>query len=176
MRIISGKYKGRRLSPPSSLPVRPTTDFAKEGLFNILNNLIDFGEIKALDLFAGTGNITYELASRGCPSITSVDVNFRCVKYITETAKTLEIDSVGAIKSEVFSFIENRADRYDFIFADPPYDMPKAELLPDIIFENELLSEGGLLIFEHSSKKDYNNHPRLVDFRSYGNVGFSFFK
>lgn len=176
MRIISGKYKGKRLFPPTSLPVRPTTDFAKEGLFNILNNLIDFEETKALDLFAGTGNITYELASRGCPSITAVDVNFRCVKYITETAQILGMDAVQTVKSEVFSFIENRADKYDFIFADPPYDMPKADILPDLIFENLILKEGGLLVFEHSSKKNYNEHPRLVDFRSYGNVGFSFFR
>lgn len=176
MRIISGKYRGKKLFPPTSLPVRPTTDFAKEGLFNILNNLIDFDETKALDLFAGTGNITYELASRGCPSITSVDVSLKCIKYITETAKSMEMDAVKPIKSEVFSFIENRADRYDFIFADPPYDMPKAELLPDLIFENELLNGDGLLVFEHSSKKNYNEHPRLADFRSYGNVGFSFFR
>lgn len=176
MRIISGTYKGKRLHPPSSLPVRPTTDFAKEGLFNILNNLIDFEAIKALDLFAGTGNISYELASRGCSSVTSVDVNFRCVKYILETADNLEMDAIKVIKSEVFSFITNKADCYDFIFADPPYDMPKLELLPDLIFENLLLNEDGLLIVEHSSKKNFNSHPNLVDFRKYGNVGFSFFR
>lgn len=176
MRIISGKYKSKRLNPPSSLPVRPTTDFAKEGLFNILNNLIDFENIRALDLFAGTGNISYELASRGCPSITSVDVNFRCIKYIQDTADSLGMDTVRAFKSEVFNFIMNKADKYDFIFADPPYDMPKADLLPDYIFENLLLNDDGLLVFEHSSKKNYDNHPRLVDFRKYGNVGFSFFK
>lgn len=156
--------------------MRPTTDFAKEGLFNILNNLLDFEETRCLDLFAGTGNISYELASRNCPSITAVDVNFRCVKYIMDTAESMGMDNLRALKSEVFDFITNKADKYDFIFADPPYDMPKAELLPDLIFENLLLNEGGLLVFEHSSKKNYNHHPRLVDFRKYGNVGFSFFR
>ena len=177
MRIISGKYKGRKLVAPKKLPVRPTTDMAKEALFNILNNQYYFDEISVLDLFAGTGNISYEFASRGTENITCVDQNYGCIKYINETAESFEM-SINTIKSDVFSFLENHQQPYTIIFADPPYEFPVEEFakIPELVFQNNLLEDNGLLILEHSKHTDLSGLAQYSHSKSYGGNMFSFFE
>jgi len=176
IRIISGTHKGRRIWAPSNLPVRPTTDFAKEGLFNVLVHKVNFEELKALDLFCGTGNISYELASRGCPEITSVDADFRCVKFVAETANKLDMKQIRAMRSDVRAFIRSARGQWNFIFADPPYDQAeKTAELPSAIFEKEILAPGGLLIIEHPDRMSFSDTSRLIETRRYGKVNFSFF-
>ena len=177
MRIISGKYKGRRISPPKGLPVRPTTDMSKEALFNVLNNYFNFSGLKVLDLFAGTGNISYEFASRGSDNITSVDGDFGCVKFIKQTADEFDFNIAG-IKSDVFKFIEKNKNSYDVIFADPPYNLDQAtfEKLVEVIFANDLLQEDGMMVIEHSK---YTKLDHMINFsfkKSYGGSIFSFFE
>lgn len=176
MRIISGKYKSKRISAPKNLPVRPTTDMAKESLFNILNNLYYFDSISVLDLFAGTGNVSYEFASRGTETIYAVDAHFACVKFINKTAKDLELD-ITTFKSDVFKFLEKTALKTDVIFADPPYDFEVEKFLKivDLVFEKELLNEEGVLIVEHSKHTDLSNHPKYSYEKRYGGNVFSFF-
>ncbi|HIB37225.1 RsmD family RNA methyltransferase [Mesonia sp.] len=177
MRIISGKFKGKRLIAPKNLPVRPTTDMAKEALFNILNFQIDFNETILLDLFAGTGNISYEFASRGTSQITAVDQHYGCVKFINKTAKELEVD-IHTVKSDVFKYLEKVRSSSDIIFADPPYDFELADFqkIPYYIFENSLLNEDGVLIIEHSKFTDLSETNHFSESRKYGNSVFSFFK
>ncbi len=177
MRIISGKYKSRRITAPSKLPVRPTTDMAKEALFNILNNRYYFDEVVFLDLFAGTGNIAYEFGSRGCQNMTAVDGDFGCVQFISKTATELELN-ITAIKNDVFSFLEKTALKSDIIFADPPYDLPLEdfEKIPELIFKNELLLKGGVLIIEHAKQTDLSHLPNFKNNRKYGGSVFSFFE
>lgn len=177
MRIISGKYKGRKLVAPKKLPVRPTTDMAKEALFNILNNQYYFDEISVLDLFAGTGNISYEFASRGTENITCVDQNYGCIKYINETAESFEMP-INTIKSDVFSFLENHQQPYTIIFADPPYEFPVEEFakIPELVFQNNLLEDNGLLILEHSKHTDLSGLAQYSHSKSYGGNMFSFFE
>lgn len=177
MRIISGKYKGKRLIAPKKLPVRPTTDMAKEGLFNILNHRFHFEETQVLDLFSGTGNISYEFASRGAVSITAVDGHVGCIQFIYKTATELEFP-INVKKADVFKFLERDKAKYDIIFADPPYDF-KEDLflkLPDLVFKNRLLKEGGVLIVEHSPQTSLDEHPHFRDKRKYGSSIFSFFE
>lgn len=176
MRIISGKFKGRRISPPSNISARPTTDFAKEGLFNLLSNRIDFEEINALDLFAGTGSISLELISRECKSVTAIEQSERHCAFIRKACADLKTDDLLLLKTDVFKFIEKTRLQYDLVFADPPYDLPKLALLPDIVFKNNILSENGLFILEHSAKNNFEQHPNFVEHRHYGNVNFSFFE
>ena len=176
MRIISGKFKGKRFNPPKKLPVRPTTDFAKESLFNILNNEVYFEDLEVLDLFSGTGSISLEFASRNAQRITSVDLNFQCVNYIRKISSELKINNHQVIKANVFKFIPSHGQKYDLIFADPPYDLKEFEQITDLIFENEVLKEEGLLIIEHSRTINFENHSYFVQHRKYGNVNFSFFR
>jgi len=176
MRVVSGFHKGRHIHAPASLPVRPTTDFAKESLFNILNNHFDFENLKVLDLFSGTGNISYEFASRGCKDITSVDSNFKCTEFIRKTATIIGPESIRVVKSNAFAFLNFTAKQYDIIFADPPYEMDNTDLLPVKIFEKKLLREDGWLIIEHSRNYNFENHPKLLQHRMYGKVNFSIFK
>ncbi len=176
MRIISGQFKGRRIEPPHNIKARPTTDFAREGLFNVLNNMLDYEENSCLDLFAGTGAISVELASRGCPSIVSIEENDRHLAFIKKTIQELGITTVHPIKADVFKFIPSTSQSFDFIFADPPYDLKKLEIIPDLIFENNLLKEGGLFVFEHSRNNDFSSHSRFLQHRYYGNVNFTFFQ
>jgi 16S rRNA (guanine966-N2)-methyltransferase len=178
MRIISGKFKGRRFHPPAdNWPTRPTTDFAKEGLFNILNNQIDFEEVKFLDLFGGTGNHSYEFISRGCRDVTYVDKFVGCVKFVIQTAKLLGIENELKIKHmDVFRFVEYTSEQYDYIFAGPPYGLPTIDTIPDLIFEKKLLLPDGLFVMEHNPNHDFLEHPHLVDVRNYGTTIFSFFK
>ena len=177
MRIISGKYKGRRISPPKNLPVRPTTDMSKEALFNILNNHFNFSELKVLDLFAGTGNISYEFASRGCEPITSVDGDMGCINFIKRTAIEFEFD-ITPIKSDVFKFLEKSKASYDIIFADPPYGMEQNEFekVIQLVFENDLLEEDGMMIIEHSKHTKLNHMENFSFDRNYGGSVFSFFE
>ncbi len=175
MRIISGKYKRRIISPPNNLPVRPTTDMAKESLFNILGNYIDFKEIDVLDLFAGTGNISYEFVSRGCSTVTSVDLDFGCVKFIKETAQKLDMMEVNVIKVDAFKFLETTKLKYDLIFADPPYKLVNINNISNMVFNNDLLKNNGWLVIEHPGELDLSDHPRFYEHRKYGRVNFSFF-
>ena len=177
MRIISGSHKGRRLTAPKNLPVRPTTDFAKEALFNILRNRLYFDEIKVLELFAGTGNISFEFASRGVPSITSVDSNNGCVQYISKVAEDFSFP-ITAIRSEAELYLERNSLKVDIIFADPPYDFAVAQFenIIKIVFEKNLLEEEGMLIFEHSKENDLSSLPYFSEARKYGGSVFSFFK
>jgi 16S rRNA (guanine(966)-N(2))-methyltransferase RsmD len=177
MRIISGKYKGRRISPPKGLPVRPTTDMSKEALFNVINNHFSFDGLKILDLFAGTGNISYEFASRGSAPITSVDADFGCVKFIKQVATEYDFN-IAATKSDVFKFLERNNASFDIIFADPPYalDQKTFEKIVLLVFEKNTLNDDGMMIIEHSK---YTKLDHMINFsfkKSYGGSIFSFFE
>jgi 16S rRNA (guanine966-N2)-methyltransferase len=177
VRIISGKYKGRRISPPKGLPVRPTTDMSKEALFNVLNNHFSFEGLKVLDLFSGTGNISYEFASRGSDNITSVDGDFGCVKFIKQVAEEYDFN-IAAMKSDVFKFLEKNKTNYDIIFADPPYglDQKTFERVVTLVFDNEMLREDGMMVIEHSK---YTKLDHMINFsfqKCYGGSIFSFFE
>jgi 16S rRNA (guanine966-N2)-methyltransferase len=177
VRIISGKYKGRRISPPKNLPVRPTTDMSKEALFNVLNNYFNFSGMRVLDLFAGTGNISYEFASRGSDNITCVDGDSGCIRFIKQTAAEFGFN-IAAIKNDVFSFLEKSNSSYDIIFADPPYGLDQAsfEKIVFTIFEKNILDEEGMMIIEHSK---YTKMDHLMHFsfqKAYGGSFFSFFE
>ena len=177
MRIISGKLKSRRLSAPKNLPVRPTTDMAKESLFNILNNTYYFDAISVIDLFSGTGNISYEFASRGTKKICSVDAHAGCIRYINTTAKELDLD-ISTFKSDVYKFLEKTPLKADVIFADPPYDFEEEKFLKivNLVFDREILNEGGVLIVEHSKHTDLTTHEKHIYDKRYGGNVFSFFE
>ena len=177
MRIISGEYKGRKIVAPKQLPVRPTTDMAKEALFNILNNRYYFDELSVLDLFSGTGNIAYEFASRGTPTILAIDNHFGCVKFINETTEHFKMP-ITTIKSDVFKFLENSKQAFDIIFADPPYDLDIVffSKIPNLVFEHQLLAENGLLIVEHSKHTDLSDLEYFSFLKTYGGNCFSFFE
>ena len=177
MRIISGKHKGRRISAPKGLPVRPTTDMAKEALFNILNNTYYFEDLVVLDLFAGTGNISFEFASRGSQDITAVDKDFRCIKFIAKMANELDFN-ISVIKSDVFKFLEKININFDIIFVDPPYSFSSDDCsgIAGIIFERRLLNENGLLIIEHSKHTDLTGLKNFSYMKKYGGSVFSFFE
>ncbi len=176
MRIISGKYKGRAINPPRNLRARPTTDFAKENLFNVLNNLVDFEECDVLDLFAGTGSISYEFASRGARSVTSVEINPVHYNFIRQTARSLGIDNLHPVKANVFLYLKSCPKQFDIIFSDAPYDLEGSEEVIRDVLDRNLLRPDGLLIFEHSKKMDFSQYPEFWQLRSYGSVQFSFFK
>ncbi|MBQ2416668.1 MAG: RsmD family RNA methyltransferase [Alistipes sp.] len=176
MRIISGKFRGRAINPPKNLRARPTTDFAKENLFNILTNLIDFEECTVLDLFAGTGSISYEFASRGVKSVTAVEINAVHHNFIRNTARDLGADNIFAVKANVFLYLKSCPKRFDVVFSDAPYDLEGIEDVVDLVLSGEILAEDGIFIFEHSEKYNFENHPFFWQSRSYGSVQFSFFK
>lgn len=177
MRIISGIHKGRRLIAPRNLPTRPTTDFTKESLFNILTNQFYFDEITVLDLFAGTGSISYEFASRGVPNITAIDSHQGCIRFIEKTAEELAMP-IHALKLTASSFLETTALKFDVIFADPPYDFESEEIesLIDLVFSGELLHENGVLIVEHTKRIHFDEVPTHSDSRKYGDSVLSFFR
>ena len=177
MRIISGKHKGRNLQAPKKLPVRPTKDMAKESLFNILNNSYYFPDLKVLDLFAGTGNISYEFASRGVNDILAIDAHAGCIEFIDKTVSLLDMN-IRTLKSDVFTFLERNKKQFDIIFADPFYDMELSDfkIIPQLVFENGLLSEDGVLIIEHSNRTSLADLPHYKNSRKYGGSVFSFFE
>ena len=176
MRIIGGRLKGLRLNPPKNLPVRPTTDLAKEALFNILQNQIEFEDIKVLDLFSGTGNIAMEFASRGAEKVTGVDRAIGCVHYLKDASRQHGLDNIEVFKADVFKYLAMETEQYDLIFADPPYDLNQIPEIPKIVFEKNLLVAGGMLIVEHQSMQNLSNHPAFTEQRKYGHSSFSFFK
>ena len=167
MRIVSGKYKGRAINPPRNLRARPTTDFAKENLFNVLGNLLDFEECDVLDLFAGTGSISYEFASRGARSVTSVEINPVHYNFIRQTAAQLGIGNLYAVKANVFLYLKSCPKQFDVIFSDAPYDLESSEQVVRLVLENDLLRPEGVLIFEHSKKMDFSAYPEFWQQRSY---------
>lgn len=177
MRIISGTFKGRKLEPPKKLPVRPTTDMAKESLFNILNNLYYFDTVSVLDLFSGTGSISLEFASRGSQDITSVDSNFQCTKFISEMAGKFEMP-IEIYKADAFKFLENSNRKYTIVFADPPYAFTNQEFskIVELVFINNLLEDKGLLVIEHSKQTDLSALEHYSHSRNYGGCIFSFFE
>jgi len=178
MRIIGGKFRGRRFTPPADKwPTRPTTDQAKEGLFNILMNRVDFSELKVLDLFGGTGSHCYEFVSRGCEDVTYVDKHAPAVRFVRRTISTLDIEkNVHLYQMDVFKFIGNAKLQYDYIFAGPPYDLGKIDIIPDLIFKHNLLKEDGLFVMEHNPNHEFLEHPHISEVRNYGKTIFSFFK
>jgi len=176
MRIIGGRLKGLRLNPPNNLPVRPTTDLAKEALFNILLNQIEFEGIEVLDLFSGTGNISLEFASRGAEKVTSIDRSIHCVNYLKDTARQHGLENIKTYKADVFKYMQLENVRYDVIFADPPYDLNQIPEIPKIVFEKNILKPDGLLIIEHQSMQNLSQHSKFVEQRKYGHSSFSFFR
>lgn len=176
MRIIGGKYGGRRFEPSKSFKARPTTDLAKESLFNVLNNKIDWEETTALDLFGGTGSISFELVSRGCPKVICVEKNFKHASFIETTKQSLKIQSeLQLFKMDVFSYLEHCKEQFDLIFADPPYDLKNFNDVPRLVFEKELIKPNGIFILEHSKDYDFSNLPSFESKRVYGSVNFSIF-
>ena len=176
MRVISGIYKRRRFDVPKNFKARPTTDFAKENLFNVLSNRIDFEDgITALDLFAGTGSISIELVSRGCDKVISVEKDPQHYSFICKVMQEVKTDKCLPIRGDGFKFIDSTREKFDFIFADPPYALPNLKDIPDLIFEKGLLKEDGLFILEHGKDHNFEEHPHFVEQRQYGSVNFSFF-
>lgn len=176
MRVITGRYGGRKFHPPDNIPTRPTTDVAKTGLFNILNNEFDFPEISYLDLFAGTGSLCYEIASRGCNDITAVDQNQKCAAFIEKTASEWKIEGLKVVRADVFTFIKNCSHQFDLIFAGPPYPLENIDELPIKIFEKNLLTETGWFVLETAPKHSYENHSMFFRERNYGGTHFHFFR
>jgi 16S rRNA (guanine966-N2)-methyltransferase len=176
MRIISGSLGGRRIQPPANMPhTRPTTDIAKEGLFNILQNQLDFEELKTLDLFGGTGCISYELASRGANDLTIVEKDEKMFSFIKKTAEMLKLQNFKVVKSDVFRFVEQSREKFDFIFAGPPYALQTIDDLPRLVFEKQLLNEDGWFILEHTPRNNYESFSHFKSARNYGTTVFSIF-
>ncbi len=176
MRIVGGAFSGRRFNPPSGIPARPTTDVAKEGLFNTLENMMDLTEIKTCDIFGGTGSISYELASRGATDLTLIERDPASIQFIKKTAASLGIaDQMKIIKGDVFKFMKHCREQYDFIFAGPPYALQNIDDLPILVFEKRMLKPEGIFVLEHTPRNDYQHHPRFQRMKNYGTTVFSFF-
>lgn len=175
MRIIAGSLKGRRLNPPSSLPVRPTTDMARESLFNILNNYVDFDECTVMDLFAGTGAMSWEFVSRGVKEVTAIDINNQCTDFMKSTSLQFGVNNIHVVRADVFDLLKRAYKKFDIVFADPPYALEQLPLLPDLIFEHNILTEDGIFILEHPREFQFEEHPHFWQHRHYGKVNFTFF-
>ena len=176
MRIITGKYKGRRFDIPRSFKARPTTDFAKENIFNVLNGYVDFDGAVALDLFSGTGSITLELLSRGCAHVTSVEMDRDHHRFICDCLQKLGASEGLPVRGDVFRFLASCHQQFDFIFADPPYALPQLSTLPDLVVGGGLLKENAVFVLEHGKEHDFSQHPHFVEHRAYGSVNFSIFR
>lgn len=177
MRIIGGQHKGRKFHPPAKIPARPTTDVAKEGLFNTLNNMLDFEGIKTLDIFGGTGSISYELASRGATDLTLVERDRKTLGFIQNEIRELGFEGYFKIMPmDVFKFLDQCHVQYNFIFAGPPYALKEINRLPLLIFEKELLLPEGIFVLEHTPRNNYENHPNFEKAKNYGTTIFSFFR
>lgn len=175
MRIISGTHKSRQFNIPDNLGIRPTTDFAKEALFNILQNRIDFEGMNALDLFGGSGSMSYEFASRGCSAIMTIEKNPKCSEFIKKTAREFKFENIKVTTMDVFRFLGLCADTFDLIFADPPFKLENIERIPALVFEKNLLKENGMLIVEHPVDVNFSSINQLQETREYGTVNFSIF-
>lgn len=183
MRVITGIFKGRHFEVPRSFKARPTTDFAKENIFNVLSAYLDFEGATALDLFSGTGSITLEMLSRGCSQVVSVEMDRDHHRFITDCLKKLEVGSSPSstplcvpLRADVFRFLKSCRQQFDFIFADPPYALKELPQIPDLVLGKNLLKEGGVFVFEHGKDNDFSNHPCFIEHRAYGSVNFSLFK
>jgi 16S rRNA (guanine(966)-N(2))-methyltransferase RsmD len=178
MRIISGSHKGRPIRLPKYFTDRPTTDFAKEALFDILTNLYEFDQIRVLDLFAGSGNISYEFLSRGVRNITLVEKNPKYISFIRKQIQNLfpDIRSIAVVRDDAFNFLREHTLNYDIIFADPPFDNPNIQQLPDLVFDNPSVQDNCLFILEHPPKLSFENHKYFIRHKKYGHVNFSFFQ
>jgi 16S rRNA (guanine966-N2)-methyltransferase len=176
LRIISGKYKGRLVTPPKNLRARPTTDFAREALFNILVNRYDFESLTVLDLFSGTGSISYEFASRGALMVHLVDKDNYHIAFIKKMINELQFDNIKAIHIDVKAYLKTCDQKYDIVFADPPYDLSWLHTLPDLVSEAPIMKEKGIFILEHPKQMSFNNHINYFEHRNYGGVNFSFFR
>jgi len=176
MRIISGIYKGRNIIAPANLPVRPTTDFARTGLFNILNSRYDLEEVSFLDLFSGTGSISLEMASRGCKDITAVDSNRNCIQYLQQTAGSWKVSGLRIVKEDVFKFLQSTRISVDIVFADPPYALKGLDELPEMVNKGQLVKPGGCFILEHGDDIDFSKEGHFEQKKTYGNVNFSIFQ
>lgn len=175
MRIIAGSLRGRHLNPPANLPVRPTTDMARESLFNILNNYVDYEECTVMDLFAGTGAVSLEFVSRGVKNVTSIDINNACTEYIKTAARQMNVDNIHVVRADVFDLLKRAYKKFDIIFADPPYALQDLPKLPDIVFGSDVLNEDGIFILEHPKEFSFEEHPHFWQHRAYGKVNFTFF-
>ena len=176
MRVITGKYKGRHFDIPRSFKARPTTDFAKENIFNVLTQYVDLEEASALDLFSGTGSISLELVSRGCSRVVSVELDRDHHRFIQDCMKKLNDQTCIPIRGDVFRFLKSCKQQFDFIFADPPYALKELATLPDLVFERQRLKEEALFVLEHGKDYDFSNHPHFVEHRQYGSVNFTLFR
>ncbi len=176
MRIIGGEMGGRRLNPPAKMTyTRPTTDLAKEGLFNIIQNTLEIESLKTLDLFGGTGSISYELASRGAPDLTIVEKDSAMFEFIKKTADLLKLENFKVIKMDVFRFMDQCSEQFDFIFAGPPYALSNIDELPGKVLEKKLLKQGGWFVLEHMPRNNYSTYPQFEKARNYGTTIFSIF-
>ncbi len=175
MRIIGGTLSGIRFEPPKNIPTRPTTDMAKQGLFNMLNSSFNFENIKVLDLFGGTGSISYEFASRGCRDITTVEIFPRCANFIRDTVKKNNLTAIKVLQMDVFNFIDTCTQRFDVIFAGPPYPLLTLDTLPDLVIKHKLIDGKGWFILEHNPNHNFEQHPNFVKYKNYGSTIFSIF-
>jgi 16S rRNA (guanine966-N2)-methyltransferase len=175
VRIVGGAYRGRKIEVSRGFDSRPTTDFAREALFNIMANHYDFEDIKVLDLFSGTGSISFEFASRGCPAIDLVDSNSRSVQFIAKVATDLDMKGIHPVRMDVFRFIPLCKKQYNVIFADPPYDLKNLQEIPELVLSHQLLLPGGWFVLEHGKSHNFKTMPQYFDERHYGSVHFTFF-
>ncbi|RYE23482.1 MAG: 16S rRNA (guanine(966)-N(2))-methyltransferase RsmD [Sphingobacteriales bacterium] len=176
MRIVGGEFSGRRFNPPASTPARPTTDVAKESLFNILENMMDIEGIKTCDIFSGTGSISYELASRGAEELVLVERDTENINFIKKTAAVLGISSkLQIVRGDAFKFMKQNTEQYDLIFADPPYALPNIDDIPMLVFDKHMLAPNGIFVMEHSNRNNYQQHPNFTRMKNYGTTIFSFF-
>ena len=175
MRIIAGNLRGRRLNPPQNLPVRPTTDMARESLFNILNNYVDYEDCSVMDLFAGTGAVSLEFVSRGVREVTSIDINQQCTDFIKQCAAQFGVSNLHVVRADVFDLLKRANRRFDIVFADPPYAIENLASLPDLVFDRGVLTDDGIFVLEHPAEYTFETHPHFWQHRAYGKVNFTFF-
>ena len=175
MRIIAGNLRGRRLNPPQNLPVRPTTDMARESLFNILNNYVDYEDCAVMDLFAGTGAVSLEFVSRGAREVTSIDINAQCTDFIKQSASQFGVKNLHVVRADVFDLLKRANRKFDIVFADPPYALEELATLPNLVFERQVLTDDGIFILEHPREFQFEEHPHFWQPRNYGKVNFTFF-
>ena len=175
MRIIAGSLRGRRLNPPPTLPVRPTTDMARESLFDILGNYVDYEECSVMDLFAGTGAVSLEFVSRGARDVTAVDINAQCAAFIKQSAQRFDVGNLHVVRADVFDLMKRLNRQFDIIFADPPYALDSIDTLPDMVFDRHALTDDGIFVLEHPREYSFADHPHFWQHRAYGKVNFTFF-